>query len=296
MDGTEIRSPFTKFGQVVDVFIPRKKNRNGKQFAFIRFNTVKDESTLENALQGIKCNENVLKVNLAKHPRNSSKALTNATHKQRVQPQFQRYANTSGGFRDRRSFAQVASVTVTSLDHNANIPTSLINGDHIKYLGGLNIASAMGSSGDQKDLRFERMAWIKINGLPLRIWDEATFSIIVGRFGRVTHPFDNIGTTRAYSMGKVEDTDEEDAIFETWMQENNEAEPEDGEYRPESIFGNKDKVMEVRIEGSESVGEAPSTDSVTSNLPVDGTTLEIPYFPVVEVFTSGGNDDVIYIN
>ncbi|CAH1422791.1 unnamed protein product [Lactuca virosa] len=101
----EIRSPFTKFGQVVDVFIPPKKNRNGKHFAFIRFNRVKDELALENALQGIKCNENVLKVNLGKHRRNSSKALTNATHKQHLQPQFQRHANTSGVFRDRRSFA-----------------------------------------------------------------------------------------------------------------------------------------------------------------------------------------------
>lgn len=96
----EIRAPFTKFGQVVDVFIPPKKNRNGKHFAFIRFKKVKDELTLENTLQGIKCSGYVLEVNLAEHPRNSTKASTNATRKVPMQPQFQTHANTPGGFRD----------------------------------------------------------------------------------------------------------------------------------------------------------------------------------------------------
>lgn len=85
---------------MVDVFIPPKKNRNGKHFAFIRFKKVKDELTLENTLQGIKCSGYVLEVNLAEHPRNSTKASTNATRKVPMQPQFQTHANTPGGFRD----------------------------------------------------------------------------------------------------------------------------------------------------------------------------------------------------
>lgn len=51
----EIRSPFTKYDQLVDVFITPKKNRNGKHFAFVRFAGVIDGKKLEEALQGIKC-------------------------------------------------------------------------------------------------------------------------------------------------------------------------------------------------------------------------------------------------
>lgn len=45
------------------------------------------------------------------------------------------------------------------------------------------------------------------------------------------------------------DTDDEDGISETWMQENDVV-PEDGEYRLDSILGNKDKTSEELMEGS----------------------------------------------
>ncbi|KAI3521228.1 hypothetical protein L1887_10689 [Cichorium endivia] len=57
--------------------------------------------------------------------------------------------------------------------------------------------------GDEEDIRFERMAWLKIVGLPLRLWDEDNFSKIVGNFGRVVNPFDGIYDRRDLSMGKV---------------------------------------------------------------------------------------------
>lgn len=45
------------------------------------------------------------------------------------------------------------------------------------------------------------------------------------------------------------DTDDEDGISKTWMQENDVV-PEDGEYRLDSILGNKDKTSEELMEGS----------------------------------------------
>lgn len=108
-----------------------------------------------------------------------------------------------------------------SFDHITNIPSSLIHGDHISLNIGIDIGCSMSSKvfiedksswsdwfkwlipGEKHNTHFERLAWMKIIGLPLELWDESTFSTIVSRFGRVTHPFDNISTRRDYFMGKV---------------------------------------------------------------------------------------------
>ncbi|CAH1442453.1 unnamed protein product [Lactuca virosa] len=112
-----------------------------------------------------------------------------------------------------------------SLDHIGSLPATILISDNTKYLGGLNIAIHFGSSveakdfledenrwrdwfrwmvkSDQQELRYERIAWLKIIGLPLKLWDEENFNLIASRFGRVINPFDGIGNRRDYSMGKV---------------------------------------------------------------------------------------------
>ncbi|KAI3501194.1 hypothetical protein L1887_29056 [Cichorium endivia] len=57
--------------------------------------------------------------------------------------------------------------------------------------------------GEKQDLRYERLAWLKILGLPLRLWDEENFSRIVRNFGRVINPFENMKIRKDLSMGKV---------------------------------------------------------------------------------------------
>ncbi|CAH1416427.1 unnamed protein product [Lactuca virosa] len=56
--------------------------------------------------------------------------------------------------------------------------------------------------GDKNEIRYERIAWLKILGLPLNLLDKSNFSAM-GRFGRVINPFDGIRNCRDYSMGKV---------------------------------------------------------------------------------------------
>lgn len=51
--------------------------------------------------------------------------------------------------------------------------------------------------------RYERIAWLKIIGVPFEFWDEENFSLIASRFGKVINPFDSISSRRDYSMGKV---------------------------------------------------------------------------------------------
>lgn len=112
-----------------------------------------------------------------------------------------------------------------SLDHIANYHSCMNMDVRIRYLGGLYLALEFRYSADAKEyledndrwkewfkwlkdgerdgLRFERMAWLKIVGLPLRLWDEENFSRIVGNFGRVVNPFDAIYNRKDLSTGKV---------------------------------------------------------------------------------------------
>ncbi|CAH1437071.1 unnamed protein product [Lactuca virosa] len=112
-----------------------------------------------------------------------------------------------------------------SLDHIGTIHAMGILNDETKYLGGLRLAIHFGCSkdadvylenkkhwkdwfkwivrADQQELNYERMVWLKILGVPLNLWDEQNFSLIVSKFGRVISPFDNIANRRDYSMGKV---------------------------------------------------------------------------------------------
>lgn len=52
-------------------------------------------------------------------------------------------------------------------------------------------------------IQYEKTTWLKILGLPLRLWDEANFSLIVGRFGRVVSPFNVVSNRRDSLMGKI---------------------------------------------------------------------------------------------
>ncbi|CAH1450255.1 unnamed protein product [Lactuca virosa] len=112
-----------------------------------------------------------------------------------------------------------------SLDHMGTMHTLNIMKNETKYLGGLRLAIKFKYSvsaeeflrdekrwrdwfkwivsADQHDLQYERIAWIKILGVPLALWDENNFSTIARRFGKVINPFDNISTRRDYSMGMV---------------------------------------------------------------------------------------------
>ncbi|KAL4592392.1 hypothetical protein LXL04_005384 [Taraxacum kok-saghyz] len=112
-----------------------------------------------------------------------------------------------------------------SLDHMGTMHYSHFVNDTTKYLGGLRVAIRFDTTVearefladelrwkewfkwlervDQKEMTYERIAWLKITGVPLRLWGGTNFSKIARRFGKVICPFDNISTRRDYSMGKV---------------------------------------------------------------------------------------------
>ncbi|GAB2296831.1 hypothetical protein Dimus_030932, partial [Dionaea muscipula] len=68
-DATELRKLFTKFGVVMDVFIPRKRNKAGMRFGFVRYDcSVAAEMAIQKT-NGVWFRDRTLKVKLAEFER-----------------------------------------------------------------------------------------------------------------------------------------------------------------------------------------------------------------------------------
>ncbi|KAI3751227.1 hypothetical protein L2E82_22275 [Cichorium intybus] len=228
-----------------------------------------------------------------------------------------------------------------SLDHIGTMHASGIVKEVTKYLGGLRLAIEFQNSttaseflgdesrwkdwfkwlihADKQELNYERTAWLKILGVPLKLWDESNFSLIASRFGKVISPFDYISNRRDYSMGKVgvltsekkwineevtiksngmeyrvgvveytddwspfkpvpfdkveesEDEEEEDVdgVSDTWMEEVEIEQEEEGEFRPNQSPNEKSKVHdpmagEVTTEADE-LHKSPTKEQLGGN-------------------------------
>lgn len=55
---------------------------------------------------------------------------------------------------------------------------------------------------DQYDMDYERVARLKITGVPLHLWEQNNFLIVSNRYGNVINPFDGIANRRFCSMEK----------------------------------------------------------------------------------------------
>lgn len=62
---------FARFGVVVDIFIPKKKTKDGKEFDFVRFRDVQNKDQLEKDVRGVYIGPNRLSFNLARFGRNN---------------------------------------------------------------------------------------------------------------------------------------------------------------------------------------------------------------------------------
>lgn len=112
-----------------------------------------------------------------------------------------------------------------SLDHIANLPEHTFTYENTKYLGGLKLGIKFGSSKEASefledrsrwhewfkwltmdmntDVQYERLAWLKITGVPLRYWNTNNFSKIASKFGKVIIPFESLYDRKDLTMGKV---------------------------------------------------------------------------------------------
>ncbi|CAI9300872.1 unnamed protein product [Lactuca saligna] len=222
----ELRRSFTRFGNVVDVYMGRKKDSHQRNFVFVRFKGIKDDKMTSRS--------NFFTHEAPPHPPHPPPQHNS---------EYRTFAQVAAGIKDnplppiplnsKTSMGEWIQKTVLfgdahSLDHIGNLPTLSIGYVSTKYLGGIQMALCFDHSveadeflndkarwrdwftrlyrGDQQEIKYERTTWLKILGLSLRLWDEDNFSTIASLFGRVIYPFDGIHNRRDYSM--VEYTDD----------------------------------------------------------------------------------------
>ncbi|KAI3522532.1 hypothetical protein L1887_00391 [Cichorium endivia] len=123
----------------------------------------------------------------------------------------------------------LSELTFVGMAHNMEYLVSLnpdlaLDDDEaftMKYIGGLRLSLNFWSSADVSKFlsiysdwfsefsgdgslldRFDRLAWVKVVGLPLRLWDRENFSRIAGRFGRVIIPSETTLEAKDVSFGR----------------------------------------------------------------------------------------------
>ncbi|KAL4559119.1 hypothetical protein LXL04_031253 [Taraxacum kok-saghyz] len=134
-------------------------------------------------------------------------------------------------FKDIQDWADMSSIVgeAKSFDMLCNFPSLfMLEGfdvTEIKYIGGLQVALKFKSERvaanfkankilwlkwfagvDQlgkNTVRFERIAWVKIIGVPLVAWDESSFESIAGNFGKILVNINSFWNSSDLSHGKV---------------------------------------------------------------------------------------------
>lgn len=130
----DIKKIFSPFGKLTDVYFGEKSGRNGKNFGFIRFVDVPDVKVLQEQLNRILCRNNKLEINVERHKRKD--APNNPIPVRKQFPTYSKVAsnsiwNTSGGFRDGGSFAEVVrhKAGPTPVMQASTLPIQLIDDD-----------------------------------------------------------------------------------------------------------------------------------------------------------------------
>ncbi|CAH1439809.1 unnamed protein product [Lactuca virosa] len=239
----EFKEIFSPFGKLIDIYFGEKKGKKGKNFGFIKFVDVPNVRGLEQQLNGTRCRNNMLEINVEKHK--IKVAQPNPIPVRKPLPTF--YNNASypaRNTRDERSFDEVVKhkagpITplqaptppiqlieeesrkrwmgkkvltgeTKSLLHLCHMLALLSNHYdkwvEVKYTGGLGILLRFDgpesvceflmneavwkemfrcrSIGEPTNTRFERIAWIKIAGLPIRNWSEPNLEKITAKYGK----------------------------------------------------------------------------------------------------------------
>ena len=64
--GADLAKEVRNFGTIFDIYVPRKRNKEGKRFAFVSLLDVKDRREMEKVLSSIRLGEFKLNVNVAR--------------------------------------------------------------------------------------------------------------------------------------------------------------------------------------------------------------------------------------
>ncbi|KAJ0828984.1 putative RNA recognition motif domain, nucleotide-binding alpha-beta plait domain superfamily [Helianthus annuus] len=215
---------FKVFGNVTGAYIARKPDKEGRKFGFISFINVTDVKGMERALNGTKMGGYKIFANLAKFAKENSAVSRDSKEdggivrpKQPQQPPVLNQPFVNIGKDEMHAFKDLIGCALVGRCKNLEILRKLdecflekkVSGVSLSYLGGLYMlvkfeveASCVNflmdhscwkdwfsvlDPWDNQSLPFERLAWVKVQGVPMHLADNDVLNNIVENFGKIVH-------------------------------------------------------------------------------------------------------------
>ncbi|GKV03570.1 hypothetical protein SLEP1_g15846 [Rubroshorea leprosula] len=225
---TDMWSTFRKFGRVIEIYSPMKRNKSGSRFGFVRFLDVKNEKDLERQLDQIRIEGRQIWVNVAKCP--EEKVAVKEIN--RIAP----IANTT----QNRSYAEVAGGRVgvkerkpEGIAHSVEIVPNLQEKFYmegyftcrLRAMGGKLVLMDCEDKGElvdlvqgasdwlgqwfsevkpwsPKEVAKERFVWVRCQGAPLHAWGPDFFERMSSAWGKFICLDDSTSNKRRFDIAR----------------------------------------------------------------------------------------------
>ncbi|KAI3677284.1 hypothetical protein L1987_86907 [Smallanthus sonchifolius] len=170
---------FLHLTNMVDAYVPSKRDRRGSLFGFLRFNMVEDANELVQKVKRIRIGGAKIEANISKIARGKWNPSPPQPPKQQggtqvhtsepktlQQPPQVRFGSNS--------FKDVVMVNASGCNDRLSINLNSKNVQGVEFRDGQTIG-------------YDRVAWITIRGVPLHLWNSKTFDHIGDNLGTVIH-------------------------------------------------------------------------------------------------------------
>nr|GEV91264.1 RNA-directed DNA polymerase, eukaryota, nucleotide-binding alpha-beta plait domain protein [Tanacetum cinerariifolium] len=185
------RSPLTlqtacsQYGRVIDTFIPNRKAISGKRFGIVRFTKTFDADRLVNNLCTIWIGRSKLHANIARFNRPPLKNIKIGHQSHYVEKESKPAIVLDDSCGNQRDFATVLMGKVKEFSS----PTNLRLVAKEKFKANVVICSWFSQLQQASNdfLIDERVTWVDIEGVPLKVWSKITFNRIASKWGDFLH-------------------------------------------------------------------------------------------------------------
>ncbi|GKB48218.1 RNA-directed DNA polymerase, eukaryota, reverse transcriptase zinc-binding domain protein [Tanacetum coccineum] len=178
----------SKFGTVLDLFIPSKLSKQSKRYAFARFKKVSNVDSLISNLRSVWLGSFHLYANVARFNRDTKTSDAQNSHSNVP-------LNTS-----KPSYAKVLGKKESPQNHDE--PVIVLEEGMLNFEGEPVLLSPWSPHFEVQN----RIVWIDVEGIPLRAWSKTTFNKIARKWGELVFTDDsNSANKLAKRIGGIEE-------------------------------------------------------------------------------------------
>ncbi|MFS7960534.1 putative RNA recognition motif domain, nucleotide-binding alpha-beta plait domain superfamily [Helianthus anomalus] len=184
----ELRKCLECYGAITSTYVAKKRDKNGSMFGFVSVNDVRDRQEFLKSLGGVKMGDFRLKINVARFAaENMGVHLDKEVKSHHVGAAGTVFNGGTSNLRDARSYREVVGLSKASGGPNSVQNSSVEAGSRaeIKEIWGPWFSKLEPWNG--QTLPLERVAWLKLCGIPLHLLDAEVLGMIGEAFGKIVH-------------------------------------------------------------------------------------------------------------